>query len=241
MLIDTHCHFDYYNEEEVDYALKKLRENNFKAIVVGTGDNNSKVKKLWESNKDVLMPGYGIYPSPKVRKVLWKNEENVLKFIKNNNPKLIGEVGLDKTYNNFDKQKEVFKKVIQISNELNVPMSIHTRKAEKEVIKMLKKNAKRSSILHCFSGNMNLVKEALKLGHYFSIPTNVLRSDHFKRIVKLIDDDKILLETDSPFLSSDKTKNFPHRIKESIPVIEKIKQKPMKKVIINNTKRIFSN
>ena len=240
MLIDTHCHFNYYNEKEKEIAINKLKENNIKAVVMGTGDNNNQVKELYESNKEIIIPAYGIYPSSKVRdKILWKDSNQVLNFIKNNNPSIIGEVGLDKTYDNFEKQKQIFKKVIQISNKLNKPMSIHTRKAEKDVIIMLKKYSKRPSILHCFSGKMKLAKKAMKLGHYFSIPTNIKRSEHFKNLVRLLKEDKILLETDSPFLSSDRTTNYPHRIIESIPIINKIKCKDMTDIIIKNTKNIL--
>ncbi|MFW6025727.1 MAG: TatD family hydrolase [Candidatus Woesearchaeota archaeon] len=240
MLIDTHCHFDYYDKEQKEFAINKLHENNIKAIVMGTGNNNSEVKKLYQNNKKIIIPAYGIYPSNKVRDdILWENSKDVLNFIRENKPTIIGEVGLDKTYDNFNQQKEVFKKVIELSNKLNRPMSIHTRKAEKEVIKMLEKYAKRPSILHCFSGKMKLAKKAINIGHYFSIPTNIKRSEHFKNLVKILDEDKIVLETDSPFLSSDKTTNFPHRIIESIPIINEIKGKEMENIIIKNTKEVL--
>jgi TatD DNase family protein len=107
----------------------------------------------------------------------------------------------------------------------------------------LKNYPELKKVLHCFSGKKNLVKEATSLGCYFSIPTNIVRSEQFQEMLKIIPRQKILTETDAPYLSPFPEKqNEPAFIDESIKIISKlwnISTKETEKIIEDNFKKVF--
>jgi TatD DNase family protein len=120
---------------------------------------------------------------------------------------------------------------------------IHSRKAEREVLEILEKFKSIKVILHCFSGSFNLVKKGIGLGCYFSIPANIVRSEHFQKMAQVIPREKILTETDSPYLSPFKEKeNEPAFITESMKKISKIWKIPeteVEKKIEDNFRKVF--
>ena len=126
---------------------------------------------------------------------------------------------------------------------MNFPVSIHTRKVEKEVIEILRNYPNLKKILHCFSGNFKLIKEAKEIGCYFSIPTNIVRSQHFQKMIEILPKERILTETDSPYLSPHANKtNESSFIVETIKLISLIWKESIEKVeskLENNFKEIY--
>jgi len=142
-------------------------------------------------------------------------------------------------------QEKVFIKELELAKKLKLPAIIHTRKAEARVLEILEDYKDQKIILHCFSGNFKLIKKAKGLGFYFSIPTSIVRSEHFQKMIsELLPKEKILTETDSPYLSPFKEKqNQPAYIKESIKIISKIwdlSKEKTEKIIESNFNRIFT-
>ncbi len=146
---------------------------------------------------------------------LEQNVENDLEKIKelafmNKKVVAIGEIGLDYYWNKENKelQKEIFKKQIDIANDLNLPIVIHTREAVMDTIQILKENeVKKKGIFHCCPLNQELIKEGLKLGFYISFSGNItFKNAKSAECIKLVPNDRILIETDSPYLSPE-----PHR------------------------------
>ena len=240
MLIDTHAHLDFLDEKK----LKEIQNNpKLKLVITNSVNLKSNEKNLEISKKySKIKLAAGLYPEEKNTLGEYKKLE---KFVKQNKKHIIaiGEIGLDKTEKlNFKTQEKIFKKQLELAEELKVPAIIHTRKAEKEVMEIIQ-NYKCKKILHCFSGKLKLVKQALEIGCYFSIPTNIVRSEHFQKMVEILPKDKILTETDTPYLSPHKDKkNEPAFITESIKTISKIwklSQRETEKQIEENFKRIF--
>jgi TatD DNase family protein len=245
MIIDVHCHLDFEQfDEDRDEVIKRAKENEVK-VIISNGTNLQKNKKVLELSKkyDIVKPAYGIYPT-EAEEMSQGEIEEILEFIEKNKPMAIGEVGLDLNHGkNIDKQKEVLKKLIALSKKLDIPLIVHSWKAEKETIEFLKENKAEKVIMHCFCGNADLTKEAESLGYLFSIPTSIVKSKTFRKLAKRIQLKSILTETDAPFLSPYEGKrNEPSFIKESIRKIAEIKEiteEELKKIIFMNYQNLF--
>jgi TatD DNase family protein len=229
MLIDAHAHLDYFSDEKLKEVLQNAKKHNVKFIVNNSLNLESCKKSLELSKKyPMIKPAVGIYPEEKFLKEELKDFN---KFVNKNKKEIfaIGEIGMDFKYGKDKKlQEKAFVFQLEIAKKLNVPAIIHTRGAEKEIVEILKVFDGKK-ILHCFGGKLSLVKEAVKIGCYFSIPTNIVNSEHFQKMVEIIPIDKILTETDSPYLSPYKDKkNEPAFIEESIKTISKIWKKSIR-------------
>jgi len=143
----------------------------------------------------------------------------------------------------LEKQKKTFQKFINLARELNIPIVIHSRKAEAEAIELLEKSEYKKIIMHCFNGNLKLVKKIIENGWFLSIPTNVKHAEHFQKVIELTPIEQLFCETDSPFLHPDKKfPNEPANVVESykkIAEIKKLSLKEVEKKIEENYKKLF--
>ena len=200
-------------------------------------DQESNEKVLELSRKyEIIKASLGIYPLDAVGlghydDVPRENREfdvdAALKFIEKNKKECfaIGEVGLDYSpEGNFKEkeQKEVFWKVINLAEKLRKPLIVHTRKAEKDCLDILESSKLKNVVLHCFTGNLKLVKIAEDLGFYLSIPTIITRLKHFQEVVERTSINNLLTETDAPYLSAEKNgRSEPSHIKETVILLRK--------------------
>ena len=239
ILVDVHAHLDYL--EDLDSVIDSAKKNNVKIIISNGINPETNRKTLVISKKyDIVKAALGIYPL-ELKELNEEEIEKELLFIKKNKDNLIGlgEVGIDYKYGEEikNKQKDLFLKFIELSEKIKTPLIIHSRKAESDVIDLLE-SSKAKAVLHSFEGNFKLVKKATDLGYYFSIPTNIVRSEHFQKLVEETDINQLLTETDSPYLSPypDK-KNQPSFVIESVKKIADIKKLDSEEVANN----IFMN
>lgn len=216
-LIDTHSHVDMLEESTVEEAIAKAKENGIEKIIVPCAYPKD-IEKIYElvNKYDELYGLLGVHPS-EVKD--WDDIiiELIKKFAPNEKIVGIGEIGLDyywdKSFNEL--QKEIFIKQVNLANELNLPISIHDRDAHKDTFDILKKYNKNSKIvLHCFSGSVEFAQECIKEGWYIALGGVVT----FKNAIKMkevavdIPLDRLLLETDAPYLTP-----VPYRGKENEP------------------------
>src|SRR3989344_4276418 len=178
MLVDVHCHltFDAF-KKDLDVVIARAKKNNVVSILCSGVDPKTNREVLELSKKyDIVNSSLGIYPLDAVglghsdnvitqrdRGSFDVNKE--LKFIEENKDKIIavGEIGLDKSPEGdckIEEQKKVFVKCIQLAKKINKPIVIHTRKAEKECLDVLEEQGAKNVVLHCFTGNLKLVKRA---------------------------------------------------------------------------------
>jgi len=253
MLIDIHCHLDFEGIiERLDEVIANAKKAGLKAIVT-SGVNpatNRKILEIADKYPDIVKPSFGLYPMDALtRETEEKNQFDVdkeLEFLQKNKDRFIslGEVGLDYK-NGKDKtmQKAVFEKILQTAKKLNKTVIIHSRKAELDALDILESSGIKKVIMHCFSGRKHLVQRAYDLGYYFSIPTNVVRLQQFRDMVKEIDINHLFCETDAPFLSPFKDKrNEPAFVVESYKKIAEIKKLELEEVEKNiwvNFQRLF--
>lgn len=242
MLVDVHCHLHFKEIiSDIDNILKRAKENNFSAILnSGTSLESNKITLELSKKYDLIKSSLGIYPTE------IKDINKEIEFIEKNKKQIwaIGEVGLDfKEAKNFEEQKKNFLKIIDLAERINKPIIIHSRKGEKEVLDLLETSKLKKVILHCFSGNFNLIKRAIDLNYSFSIPPVIVRLEHFQKLVELSPSTKLLTESDAPFLSPYKGQyNEPSFIKETIKHIAKIKkitEEETEKIVFMNFQKIF--
>ena len=209
-LIDTHAHLDFpelYNR--LDEVLKNALENGVKRIVT-ISTNLNKIDKIIEISKNYeeVYHTVGVHPNEVLKDKNNSNYEMILNLSKNEKCVGIGECGLDYHYGNDSKaeQKGSFITQINVSRATNLPLIIHARDADKDMINILEneyKNGPFKAILHCFSSGKDLALCGLNLGFYISFSGIVTfkSAKLIQEIATLIPDDKILVETDAPYLS----------------------------------------
>ena len=255
-LFDSHCHLndEKFNEDRKE-LIENLRKQGVKRLVTaGYSLESSKQAINLSKEYDFIYATIGISPNdvPKTLEDLDK-DLNSIKDLYKEGEKIVavGEIGLDYYWNTENKeiQKEAFKRQIELANNLNLPIQIHTREAIADTLEILKDNkVNRKGIFHCCPFNRELVKEGLKLGFYISFagPTTFKNSKNAVEIIKMVPDDKMLVETDSPYLSPEPfrgKRNDPSRVQYIIKKIAEVKEKSfeeIEKMVYENANTIFN-
>ena len=208
--IDGHSHYnDEQFDEEIEEVIKRTYENGITKIICAGYDIESSKKSLEISKKyDFIYSTCGISPNDvpddinKIDEMIYEIE----KILANDKVIAVGEIGLDYHWNTDNKeiQKEMFIKQIELANKYDLPIQIHTREATLDTVEILKNNpVNKKGMFHCCPLNQELVKEALKLGFYISFagPVTFKNSKNAEEIVKMVPLDRIIIETDSPYLA----------------------------------------
>lgn len=244
MFIDTHCHIEKENA-------KKYVENALNAgvntLICASEDHNSSVETVEISNEfSNVFSCVGVHPANASE---FKDEdiEKFRELIKNNRVKAIGEIGLDYYYGKETKERqiEVFKLFLDLAQENNLPVVIHTREATLDTLNILKEY-KLKGVIHCFSGSVETAREYIKLG--FSIGIGgvlTFKNSKLYEVVKKVPLSYIILETDAPFLAPEPYRGNKNESKY-IPVIaeclayhKSISLEDVAKETSDNAKRIF--
>ncbi|MFH1237550.1 MAG: TatD family hydrolase [Candidatus Aenigmatarchaeota archaeon] len=226
-MIDVHAHLcfgDY--DKDMHETLARCRSE-LAAVIVGTAryDEGVKALELSRKNQGFIFPTLGYHPTE------GGDPEKIMHLIKENADRIVGvgEVGLDhhweKDASKQAKQAEIFSLFIKLAKTLGKPLVIHSWDAESECFEMVK-DAGVEAVFHCFSGPRELAKEITERGFYVSVSTMVLFSKNIRKIASYIPLDRLLLETDSPFLSPNKEqdpRNYPWNIKLSAAKIAELR------------------
>lgn len=210
-LIDTHAHLDMLTELDFSGVGK---------VVVPSVEINTMEKVVSLSKIPNVYSMVGIYPS-EAKTYNDEVEATIIQYAKNSKVVAIGEIGLDYYWDKsfVDLQKEVFIKQIKLANKLNLPIVVHDREAHKDCFDILKENNDGSKVLfHCFSGSVEYMRECVKEGWYIAIGGVVTfkNSIKMKEVAMEVPLDKLVLETDAPYLTP-----VPYRGKENKPAYVK--------------------
>ena len=253
-MIDSHCHLDHESlisdlknviQRSKDVGIKKL-------LTISTSlDSFSKIKQL--IHKDEIIYGtVGIHPHESDKNAL-TSTQLVKNLLENEKIIGIGETGLDFYYNNSDRDKQIssFKQHIEASIKTKSPLIVHSRNAEKETFEILNsyKNNELKILMHCFTGSKEFSKKLLLLNSYFSASGIITfkNSLDLQDTFKSLPSEKILIETDSPFLApvpNRGKKNEPSFIDFTAVKLAEIKETPKSKLIeitTNNFNNLFFN
>jgi len=253
-MIDSHCHLDHEPLlSDLSNIIKRSKEIGITRLLTisTTLESFDKIKEIIEID-DMIYGTIGIHPheSDKYKITTDYIVENL-----NKNPKIIGvgETGLDFFYNNSDKEKQIssFKKHIEASIKTNVPLIVHSRNAENETFDILNSyNDKNLKILmHCFTGTRKFAEKLLRLNSFFSASGIITfkNSADLQETFKFLPLDKILIETDSPYLApvpNRGKKNEPSFIDftaKKLAEIKKIDKKEIVKFTTDNFNKLFFN
>ena len=252
-MIDSHCHLDheplFSNINEIISRSKKIGLK--KILTISTSIKSfENVLKIIELDT-IIYGTIGIHPHESDKD---KVSSNYLTLNAKKNKKIIGigETGLDFYYENSKKNNQIdsFIKHIDASISLNYPLIVHSRNAEKETFDILNqyKNTNIKILMHCFTGSKEFAKKLMSLNAYFSASGIITfkNSLDLQETFKFIDKNKILIETDSPFLAPIPMrgkKNEPSYIKytlEKLAEIKKLSLESVDKVTTNNFNNLFS-
>jgi len=257
LLVDVHCHLDHKDFDDVGQIVERARQAGLKVIITsGINPETNRISLQLQERFDIVKASLGIYPVDALQNEVSSMEypmklepfdiDKELDFIAQHKSEImaIGEVGLDyESGSKIAEQKALFEKCIHLAERLNKPIIVHSRKAEADCVAMLESSRIKRVMMHCFHGRFSLVNKVIENGWYLSVPTNVVRSEHFQKIVKLVDLSRLLTETDAPYLSPFKgIKNEPSFVIETVKKIAEIKGLDPKEVehnIFYNYERLF--
>tara|TARA_Y100000741_G_scaffold11716_1_gene9508 strand:+ start:113 stop:874 length:762 start_codon:yes stop_codon:yes gene_type:complete len=253
-MIDSHCHLDHEQiNSDLLNVIKRSKDVGIeKLLTISTSFESFKKIKDIITEDEIIFGTIGIHPHETDN-----NEISVDEIVKNfdENPKIIGigETGLDFYYNNSDKEKQIksFKKHIEASIKTNSPLIIHSRNAEDETFEILNQyhDKKLKILMHCFTGSKNFAERLLKLNAFFSASGIITfkNSLDLQETFKFLPLDKILIETDSPYLAP-----VPNRGKKNEPSflsftaqkladIKDLTKQEITKITTTNFNKLFFN
>ena len=251
-MIDSHSHLDHEPLlSNLDQILKRSKAVGIKKLltICTTFESFDKIKEIVQKD-EIIFGTFGIHPHEV------KNNKISTKMIVdeiNDNKKIIGigETGLDFYYNHSDKSQQIksFENHIQASIDLEMPLIVHSRNAEVETFEILNKfrDKKLKILMHCFTGSKNFAEKLLNLNAYFSASGIITfkNSIELQETFKFIPLDKLLIETDSPYLApvpNRGKKNEPSFIDFTAAKLAEIKDLPkseITKITTNNFNKLF--
>ena len=252
-MIDSHCHLDHEPLfSNINDVIKRSKEIGLKKILTISTSLISfeNIKKIIEID-EMIYGTIGIHPHESSKDII--NSEYIIDNAKKYEKIIgIGETGLDFYYENSKKNDQIdsFIKHIEASITLNYPLIVHSRSAEKETFDILNQYKKSNVkiLMHCFTGSKEFAKKLMNLNAYFSASGIITfkNSIELQETFKFIDNDKILIETDSPFLAPTPMrgkKNEPSYIKYTLEKLSEIKSlsfNDLEQITNRNFNNLFS-
>lgn len=259
-MIDTHCHLSMVLDEnrninfnQIDEILKQMETNGVThAITIGSNMEDSKISVEIAKRYNNIYCAVGVHPE-EVKGFDIDELEGLIK-VNLDSGKLIaiGEIGLDYYWRKDNKaeQIEIFKQQIELAKKYKLPIVVHCRDAYGDVLDVLKQYAPfdNGGVIHCYSGSIEWAKEVIKLGFLISFTGIVTYSNanNVQEVAKWVEDDKFMVETDSPFLTPVPfrgKKNNPSYVKYTLEYISKLKNKDIQnldKITTKNTIKLFN-
>ena len=206
-MIDTHSHLfdEAFNLDLKECIDRCYNENVNKVILVGFSKETNLLAQKLSKEYSIFYPTAGVHPSEAGSDYL-EQLAYLEDFINNNKVYAIGECGLDYywTKENMEYQKSLFKGQIELSIKYNLPIIIHMRDATQDTYELLKEyKGKIKGVMHCYSGSLEMAHEFIKLGLHISLggPVTFKNAKEPKAVASNIPLDKLLIETDCPYLA----------------------------------------
>lgn len=267
MFIDTHCHLTYLPEhvydDNVDAIINRANSAGVNAMICATAEPFDFKNALQIANTHTnIFVTIGIHPDyiGKFKPNEYQNidaKKYLTDEILNNSVVIgVGEIGLDYHYLSpqeyyYDQKRnaqiKLFEQQIEIADEYNLPIAIHTREAEEDTIEILNKHPNAHGVMHCFTSNWDLAKYALDHGFYFSA-SGILtfkNAESIRETFTKIPNDRIVIETDAPYCAPVPYRGKtcePAMVIETAKVLAQIKNlqiEDLETILFENTKRLY--
>ncbi|MDY0236393.1 MAG: TatD family hydrolase [Gudongella sp.] len=250
MLIDSHAHLDDKRfDADRDMLINSLKENNVDLVLnIGADMQTSRASLDLAKKYDNIYAVVGVHPHS--AKDLEGSDLNELRVLAQQDKVLaIGEIGLDYFYDNSprDIQQKWFKKQIELAQELDMPVVIHSREATKDTFDILKEASQKKKlrgILHSYAGSYEMALEYIKLGFYIAIggPVTFKNARVSREVAAQIPLDKLLIETDSPYLTPEPyrgKRNEPMYVKYVAEKIAEVRGTTFEEIASNTTRNLL--
>lgn len=224
-LADVHAHLtDPRLVADQAGVLRRAREAGVTSIIVnGLNPSDNEAVRALAQREPQVRPAFGLYPVDAVltemraqgvdypREGEVATAEEGIAWVRDHASEAIaiGEIGLDGHWvpeELWPRQEEVFRKMVALALEADKPIIVHTRRRERRCLEILLEMNVTRVDWHCFGGKVNLARSIAEHGHLLSIPANARRSESFTRMLQTLPREQILLETDCPYLSPDRTR-----------------------------------
>ena len=253
MLFDSHAHYtDDRFSNDVDEVLSSMQKNNV-AYILNACSSMDEIPYILELSQKYpfLYASCGVHPHDV--KNMTQNDLQILKdCAKNERIKAIGEIGLDYYYDNSprDLQKHWFCEQIELAKEVNLPIIVHDRDAHQDTLDILKthKANECGGVIHCYSASAEMAKDFLDLGFYIAFGGSVTFKNAKKTVeaAKCVPLERILIETDCPYLSPEPNRGkrnsslYIHYVVEKLAEIKDISAYEIEKITCENAKKLFN-
>lgn len=253
-IVDSHCHLDALDYEKLHENIKQVVDKACARDVkhlLAVGVSLSRYEQAYDSLKDFdnVSLACGVHPLDITDDPF--DREKLLRLAQDKKVIAIGEIGLDYYYDEENKQEQqrVFAEQIQIANQLNKPVIIHTRAARADTIALLRENhaEKCGGVIHCFTENWEMAQAALDLGFYISISGIITfkNAEDLREVVRKIPLDRILVETDSPYLApvpyrgKQNQPAYTREVCEYVATLKGVTTEELAKITTENFERLF--
>ncbi len=254
MLIDSHAHLDDEKfDEDREEIINSFKDNDLELVInVGADIESSKKAVMLAKEYDTIYAAVGVHPHD--AKDIDSNTLDILRELsKEEKVVAIGEIGLDYYYDNSPRelQKQWFREQIKLAKQLDLPIIVHSRDASQDVFDIISEESegrKLRGVIHCFSESLEMALEYIKLGFYISLggPVTFKNARVPKEVAKEVPLEKLLIETDSPYLTPQPhrgKRNEPKNVRyvaETIANLKGISYEKVKNATNQNTKMLFN-
>ncbi len=249
-MIDTHSHINFEDyRENFDSFIKELQDNNIENVIIPGVEPKTFDEIISYCEKyDILYGAIGVHPS-EAKTYNNETEKKIYEKCKHEKIIAIGEIGLDYYWEQETKelQKDVFRKQLKIAQDLQIPVLIHDREAHEDTFNIIKEYQLKNVVFHCFSGDKEFAQKCINKGYYIAIGGVVTfkNAKDLKEVAKTIPLDRILLETDAPYLAPVPFRgklNSPAYLKyiaQEIANLKEIDIEDVKKQTTQNAKKVL--
>ena len=247
MIIDTHCHIYNSEIENAEEIIKECAKDNIYMILNGVDPESNKEILELSKKYDNVYAAIG-YDHSVVNDIAEEDIKLLDEQLNNEKVVAVGEIGIDYYWvkDNKDKQKDLFERMLNLAEKHELPVIVHAREAIGDTYEILKKHNVIGS-MHCYQGSKEMAKEFIKLGFYIGIdgPITYNNNRKQKEMIKEIDVDHILVETDSPYLTPEPKRGEKNTSLNLIYIIRKIAEElnytedEMINITTNNAKKLF--
>ena len=250
MIVDSHCHLIYFSDDEISEVMSRAERNDVKVLhnICVSLDDVPRLLKI-SSSHEAVYSSIGIHPlDATIERGECIEVEKLIELTKDQKVISIGETGLDfYKSDNKDNQKKSFLSHIEAARITELPLVIHTRNADNEIIDVLKSEIKKGDfdgVMHCFASSKELAYQAIDLGLYISFSGIITfkNANLLREIARDVPHEYVLVETDSPYLSPEPyrgKKNEPAMVKYVVDCLAKLWNKSPNEVAEITTDNFF--
>jgi len=247
-LVDTHAHLcdPCFDGDRAEVLARARQAGVSDVIAVGESLDDARRNLGLAREHPGVHAAAGLYPTH----LDMAEAEAMIEWIRRHAGELvaIGEVGLDRWVVKDDAARElqcgIFERFVALSNELDLPLNVHSRSAGRRAVALLVESAARRVHLHAFDGRPAAALPGVEAGFFFSVPPSIVRSRQKQKLVSRLPLDCLMLETDSPVLGPDRERrNEPASVLVALAAIAEIKRLPVEAVaeaVTANTRRLYA-